>query len=167
MKRNSIIILISLLISLFIYLFYRTDRTLVNQLAIYLISLDSYTALKTTIARHLPLLDIIVYSLPEGLWVLCITLTSRQYYVTLMGRSMNCIYIPLIFSVGLELLQLFHITNGRFDLMDILVSFTFWLTGTYVGDKIYKQLNISTQLNLRTAVCLVNYCIVYLAHVFK
>ena len=167
MKRNAILIIISLLISLFIYLFYRTDRTFVNQLAIYLISLDSYARLKATVAGALPLNDIVVYSLPEGLWVFCITLTSRYYYIRLVRRRVDCLYIPIIFFIGLEFFQLFHITNGRFDLMDISVSFIFWLSGAYlISDRCAKH-NILTQLNLRTSVCLASYCIVYLAHVFK
>jgi hypothetical protein len=167
MKRKYILIIISLLISLFIYLFYRTDRTLVNQLVIHIISLDTYTKLKASVATALPLNNIIVYSLPEGLWVLCITLTSRHYYITLLGRRMDCLYIPMVFSVGLELFQLLHITNGRFDMMDISVSFIFWLSGAYLIGSRYQKQNILTQLNLRTTVCLASYCIVYLAHVFK
>lgn len=167
MKRNTILIIISLLISLFIYLFYRTDRTLVNQLVIHLISFDTYVRLKASVAVALPLNDIIVYSLPEGFWVFCITLTSRHYYVRMMGRRMNCLYIPIIFSVVLELFQLLHITNGQFDLMDISVSFVFWLSGAYLIGGRYQKQNILTQLNLQTTVCLASYCIVYLAHVFK
>jgi hypothetical protein len=167
MKRKYILIIISLLISLFIYLFYRTDRTLVNQLVIHLISIDTYAKLKASVAGALPLNDIIVYSLPEGLWVFCITLTSRHYYIEMFGRRMDCLYIPILFSVGLELFQLLHITNGRFDFMDISVSFIFWLSGAYLIGGRYQKQNILTQLNLKTTVCLASYCIVYLAHVFK
>jgi len=167
MKRKYILILIALFISLFIYLFYRTDRTLVNQLFIHLISPVTYSKLKASIAGALQLSDVIVYSLPEGLWVFCITLTSRYYYVRLMGRQVDCLYIPLFFSVGLELLQLFHITNGRFDFMDIFVSLIFWMLGAYRIKSHYQKQNILTQLNFKSAVCLLSYGIVYLAHVFK
>lgn len=167
MKRNFFFIFISLVISLFIYLFYRTDRTLVNQLAIHLFSAHNYTSLKIIIANALPLNDVIIYSLPEGLWVFCITLTSRQYYIMLLGSRIDCCYIPIVFAVGLELLQLLHITNGRFDLIDISMSISFWLLGTYIFDKRYQQQNILKQMNLKTIACLSSYCIVYLAHVFK
>jgi len=167
MKRQSVLISISLFISLFIYLFYRTDRTLVNQIAIHLISFDTYSSLKASIAGALPLSNIIVFSLPEGLWVFCITLTSRHYYVRLAGRQMDCLYIPLLFSVGLELFQFLHITNGRFDLMDIGISFIFWRLGAYLVSGPHQKQNILTQLNLKTTVCLASYCIVYFAHVFK
>jgi hypothetical protein len=167
MKKQSVLISISLFISLFIYLFYRTDRTLVNRIAIHLISLPAYNGLKASVAAAFPLHDIIIFSLPEGLWVFCITLTSAHYYIRLAGRQMDCLYFPLIFSVGLELLQLLHITNGRFDIMDIGVSLLFWLLGTYLVNARHQKQNILTQLNFKTTVCLTSYCIVYFAHVFK
>lgn len=167
MSRKYIFICVSLLISLFIYLFYRTDRTVVNEIVIRMISFGTYTMLKAHIVKVLPFNDIVVYSLPEGLWVFCITLTSKPYYIKLNNWRMDCVFIPLIFCFGLEILQLFHITNGRFDLMDIGISAIFWLIGNYAfSDRSDKQ-NILTSLNSKTMVCLASYCIVYLAHVIK
>jgi hypothetical protein len=166
-NRKYILIGIALLFSLFIYLFYRTDRTLVNQLLIYIISIDTYRSLKASITIALPLNEIIVYSLPEGLWVFCITLTSRDYYIGLAWRQTNCLYFPLIFSVGLELFQLLHITNGRFDFMDIFVSVIFWILGACLFKMKLEKQDVLTQLNTKTLICLTSYCIMYLAHVFK
>jgi hypothetical protein len=166
-KKKYILIGISLLFSLFIYLFYRTDRTVVNELVIRMISYETYTTLKLDIVRMLPFNGVIVYSLPEGLWVFCITLTSNPYYVKLNNRRINCVFIPLVFCFVLELLQLFHFTNGRFDFMDIGVAALFWLIGNcFVNEKLEKQ-NILVSVNSKTVVCLASYCIVYLAHVIK
>src|SRR4051794_22762090 len=115
MKRENIVIIVSLLMSLFIYLFYRTERTLVNELAIRLISIGGYGQLRTAIAQALPLSDVVIYSFPEGFWVLCITLTSKRYFISLNGWRVNGIYIPLLTCISFEMLQLFHVTNGRFD----------------------------------------------------
>ena len=167
MRRDYIFIWISLLIGLFVYLFYRTDKTLVNQILIRVISLDTYRALKANIARALPLNDVIIYSLPEGLWVFCITLTSKPFYIRLNKRRFNCVFIPLIFCVGLELLQLFHITRGRFDFMDIGISVIFWILGNYVLRNKYEKKDIFTRPNSKTIIFLTSYAIVYLAHVFK
>lgn len=167
MKRNYILIGISLLISLFIYLFYRTDRTIVNEIVIRLISFDKYTTLKAHIVKILPLHNMVIYSLPEALWIFCITLTSKPYYVRLNNRRFDCLFIPLIFCITLEILQLFHITNGRFDFMDIGMSVIFWILGSYIlGNEPEKQ-DILTRPNPKMIVCLVSYCIVYLAHVVK
>ena len=167
MSRKYILICVALLVSLFIYLFYRTNVTVVNEIFIRLISFDTYTGLKSHIVNALPLNDIVIYSLPEGLWVFCITLTSKPYYIRLYNRRIDCIFIPLIFCVGLELLQLFHITNGRFDFMDIGVSVVFWIVGRYVLSGKSEKQNILTRPDLKTIICLASYCIVYLAHVWK
>lgn len=167
MRKNYLLIGIALLISLFIYLFYRTEKTLVNQLLSRLISAGSYSSLRASIAHALPLHDIVVYSLPEGLWIFCVTLTSKPYYIRLNGWHLDCVYIPLIFCFSLELMQLVHVTNGRFDLMDIAVFVLFWLIGRYGLQYRDKKRHILTSVNLKTLVCLLSYGIVYLAHVVK
>jgi hypothetical protein len=160
-------IIVSLLISLFIYLFYRTEKTVVNEMVISIISFKTYALLKVTVVNFLPINKIVVYSLPEGLWVFCITLTSKPYYVKLNNWRINCVFIPLIFCFSLEIFQLFHFTNGRFDFMDIAISALFWLIGNYVfNDKADKQ-DILASLNSKTMVCVATYCIVYLSHVVK
>lgn len=167
MKRKYIFISTALLISLFIYLFYRTDRTLVNEIVVRMISFDTYAKLKAYIVDTLPLNDVIVFSLPEGLWVFCITLTSKPYYIGLGNRRIDCVYIPLLFCLTLEIFQLLHITNGRFDFMDIGVFVVFWILGNCILSNRAEKQNILAQPNLKTVVCLASYCIVYLAHVFK
>lgn len=167
MKKKYFIICVALLTSLFIYLFYRTDRTVVNEIVIRLFSIGTFTALKAHIVLALPLNNLVIYSLPEGLWVFCITLTSKPYYVGLGSWRIDCIFMPLIFSLSLELLQLLHITNGRFDFMDIGVSILFWLLGRYALINEGEKQNIFTRLNFKAIVCLGTYCIVYLAHVVK
>jgi len=165
--NKYVLICLSLLVSLFIYLFYRTDRTLVNELVIRILSINTYTNLKSQIVKELPLNNIVIYSLPEGLWVFCVTLTSKPFYIRLNDRRFDCLFIPLIYCISLELFQLFHITNGRFDFMDIGVSVLFWLLGGYVlGDESEKQ-DVFTRPNSRTIICVASYCIVYLSHVFR
>ncbi|HJP63083.1 MAG TPA: hypothetical protein VJ844_06550 [Mucilaginibacter sp.] len=167
MRKNYILICLALLISLFIYLFYRTGRTVVNDIVIRMISLQTYTTLKAHIVRMIPLNDTVIYSLPEGLWVFCITLTSKPYYIRLNQWRFNYIFIPLIFCVMLELFQLFHITRGRFDFMDIGVSVVFWLLGSYVSRDGAEKKNMFTRPDFQLMVCWASYAIVYLSHVLK
>jgi len=167
MTKKYGLIGLSLLTSLFIYLFYRTDKTLINQIAIRLFSFGYYTQLKTYIASALSLNDVVVYSLPEGLWVFCITLTSKPYVIRFRNCQFDCKFIPLIFSFGLEILQLFHVTNGRFDFMDIGVSFIFWLLALYSVQDGFEKQPVFAKLNSNVVLCLASYGIVYLAHVFK
>jgi hypothetical protein len=129
--------------------------------------LDTYRGLKATIMRVLPLNNVVIYSLPEGLWVFCITLTSKPYYIRLNNLRFDCVFIPLIFCVSLEILQFFHITRGRFDLMDIGISVIFWILGNCALRSRYEKKDIFTKPNSKTIIFLASYAIVYLAHVFK
>ncbi|MBN8786133.1 MAG: hypothetical protein J0I84_03530 [Terrimonas sp.] len=165
MKRNYAFILLSLLISLFIYLFYRTQRTVVNEIFISLLSAGKYHALKEKISGAIPLNKYIIYSLPEGLWVFCITLTSKFLFIRLGKREIDLVFIPLIFCIGLEFMQLFHFTNGRFDFWDIGVSLLFWSIAKYRVKHVQIRQNILQPYTARSFVCIFSYGIVYLAHV--
>ena len=167
MKKNCVLIILFLLFSLFIYLFYRTEKTVINELFVSIISLDKYVELRNSIANTLPLNEHIIYSLPEGLWVFCITLTSKFLFLKIGHREIGCVFIPLIFSIGLEFFQLLNLTNGRFDFWDIGISISFWFLANYFI--LYKSVeqNILKPIGIRSIVCFSSYAIVYLAHVWK
>ncbi len=167
MKKNYVLIILFLLFSLFIYLFYRTEKTVINELFVSIISFDKYVELRNSIANTLPLNEHIIYSLPEGLWVFCITLTSKFLFLKIGHREIGCVFIPLIFSIVLEFFQLLNLTNGRFDVWDIGISISFWLLANYFI--LYKSVeqNILKPISIRSIVCFSSYAIVYLAHVWK
>ncbi|TKC04581.1 hypothetical protein FA048_19150 [Pedobacter polaris] len=167
MKKHYLYILPALLISLFIYLFYRTEKTVVNDLLINLISKENYIFLKQFITQKIPLNEYIIFSLPEGLWVFCITLTSNDIYFIFKDKEIDLAFLPLLFSVGLELLQLFHITNGWFDLLDVLISLFFWFVAYFVIDYKFSKQDFFKSFNNRSIAFLVSYAIVYLAHVWQ
>lgn len=167
MKKQYWLIFLSLLIALFIYLFYRTEKTVINQLLIALISAAKYAALKSFITSHLPLSGHVIYSLPEGLWVFCITLTSKHFFFQAGNRKISCVLLPLVFSIGLEIFQLLHLTNGRFDLWDIGASVFFWLVARYLVPLRLDDRNIFTPVTRRSILCISSYAIVFLAHVWQ
>jgi hypothetical protein len=167
MKKEYLLIGIFLLISLFIYVFYRTGTTVVNKLVVCFISPGAYTSLKAVVVSSIPLSNVVIYSIPEGLWMLCITMTSKPFYFIIFGKRMNCLYIPLIFCISLEILQLFQVTNGQFDYIDIVIFVPFWLLGRYALPIRNEQQNIFTSVNTKTFFCLGIYGIVYLAHVIN
>lgn len=159
------ILAVSLLLSLFIYVFYRTEKTIINQLFISLFNKETYALVKARVTLSLPLPDFIIYSLPEGLWVFCITLTSSFFYLTVQKRKWDLIYVPILVALLLEICQLLHFTNGRFDWMDILLSTGFWLlailcTRTNIGtEPLFRRVNTTN------VCCIISYAVVYLAHV--
>lgn len=165
MKKQYFFIALFLLICLLIYLFYRTDKTVVNEVVIRAISWDTYLSLRDSVKRILPLNEFIIYSLPEGLWAFCITLTSLPYYLQVNKSRIDCKYIPLVWCVGLEIAQLFHVTNGRFDPMDISVTVIFWMIALLGFDGDLEKQHLMTPINGRRMLCFLTYGIIYLAHV--
>ena len=167
MKKKYWLIILPLLLSLYIYLFYRTEKTIINQLFIAVFSRTRFTAWRTFVTAALPLNKHIIYSLPEGLWVFCITLTSNFLFITVYKRKFNLLFLPLIFSIGLELLQLLHITNGRFDFWDIAVSIACWVAAVIIMKRKSVTQNILKPFTVNGFVCVASYAIVYLAHVVR
>jgi hypothetical protein len=149
-----------------IYLFYRTEKTVINEIFIAIFSYDTFTALRTGITTTLPLEEHIVYSLPEGLWVFCITLTSKFLFVNAGRYRIHLLYLPLVFSTGLECFQLLHLTNGRFDFWDIGASVLAWVIAAYLVPFTNKRQNILHPFSTRSAMCMLSYLVVYLAHVW-
>ena len=144
MKRNYLLIAISLAISLFIYLFFRTEETVITKVFIFIFGLKNYLFIKEIILETFHLYSFIIYSLPEGLWVFTATILSKNIFINIKNRSCYCVYVPLIFSVGLELMQFFHLTHGSFDMLDILLSLFFWMIANYLLNYSIKQHNATT-----------------------
>ena len=165
MKKFVPSIIMCLSLCLFIYVFYRTEKTLVNYVAVALLSKGGYEGIKEIIISVLPLKDAIVYSLPEGLWVFCITITSSFFYIRVRRRRYGLTMIPILLAIGMEVFQLLGISNGRFDYMDILLSAAFWLLAVYITRNNPDKEPIFQPLNARVIFCASNYAIVYMAHV--
>ncbi|HMF71989.1 MAG TPA: hypothetical protein VK616_10965 [Flavitalea sp.] len=165
LKKYIPLLAVSLFFCLFIYVFYRTEKTLINQFVITLFSHERYTILKTSITSILPLKDCLIYSLPEGLWVFCITLTSSFFYLEVQQRKWSLAFVPILLAIIMEVLQLLHFTNGRFDLMDINFAAGFWLLALFcTGTNSFKE-PFFQSFNTKTICCMMSYSIVYLAHV--
>jgi hypothetical protein len=164
MKRTySIVALLS--ISLFIYLFYRSEKTVVNELIILILSFDTYIAIKSSIINAIPLNKPIIFSLPGGLWIFCATALSRDFYIKIRDHKIQIVLVPILFVIGLEFCQLIHLTNGRFDIWDIAFYLLFWLLACYSFQSRGSQQNILSPFTLHGFICLACFLSVYLAHV--
>jgi hypothetical protein len=153
------------MICLFIYSFYRTEKTIVNQLTIWLVTTQNYHSVKTTIVSSLPLNDWIIYSLPEALWIFCVTILSKNFFIQWNSWSIKCKYIPLMICTLLELMQLIQLTPGTFDVRDIVFIVLFWIMAILFSTNPRLKENIFKPLNRKSLFCLVSYLIIYLAHV--
>ncbi len=164
MKRTYSII-VTLLISLFIYLFYRSEKTVVNELIILVLSFDTYTAIKSSIINVIPLNEPIIFSLPGGLWIFCATALSQGFYMKIRNHKIQVVLVPILFAIGLEFCQLIHLTNGRFDIWDLGFYLIFWLLAYCLFQSHRSQQNILSPFTPQGFICLACFLSVYLAHV--
>jgi hypothetical protein len=156
---------ICLLACFSIYSIYRSNNTVINELIMDIVSRSAYMSIKQKIASSMPLNNFIIYNLPEGLWVYCATLVSKDYYLKFRRLNIRLVFLPLLYAVMLEFLQLLHITNGQFDGVDISTSILFWILACKSFKSQYQEENIANNTSLTPILCLSIYCIVYLSHV--
>ena len=165
MKRAYSATALALLISLFIYLFYRTRKTVVNELTSSFLSNDTFTGLRHNFSEALPLHDLIRFSLPGGLWVFCMTILSHGLYLEFRRKQIPLVAMPLLFAFGLEFCQLLHITQGTFDLWDLVSYMIFWLLAWSGFRSNTTQQNLLSPFSLKSFMCMICFLSVYLAHV--
>lgn len=155
-----------LFISLFIYAFYRSDKTVINELIILILSEETYISIKSFIVSIMPLPEPIIFSLPGGLWVFCVTILSSNFYLPVKQYRIPMVFLPILFATGLELCQLIHLTRGRFDLWDVVFYLLFWLLAYHsFQSRWQQQQNIFAPFTIHGFICLVCFFSVYLAHV--
>ena len=166
MKRNYSLAAIALLLSLFIYLFYRTEKTVATEIFIRLVSPATFHEWKNSLTHLLPLNEYSIYSLPEGLWVFAVTITSKPFFIKAGRLPFPLIYWPIFFAVGLEFLQLLHISKGHFDPRDIAFSFIAWAVAGYgTGEQAPRQ-PLFKPFTIHGLICIATFLLVYLAHVW-
>lgn len=163
--KKSYSVGIAMGVSLFIYVFYRSDKTVVNELVIFLFSLETYAAIKSSIVSTIPLNDLVIFSLPGGLWVFCATTLSQGFYLRGKHHNIQVTFIPVAFAVGLEFCQLIHLTNGRFDVLDIAAYLLFYSLACYLFESRHAPQKVLSPFTLPGFICLACILSVYLAHV--
>ena len=138
-------ILLPVVLSGSIYLFFRTTDTVIYQIFQVLFSSNNLDHIRTFLQHNLLTTpDWYIYNLPGGLWVFafanfCFLLLNRdtkKYYKTIL-------FLLLGIVTSLEILQMFKLTDGRFDTMDIIfyliASFSSLLIGTVRIQKLKYQ----------------------------
>lgn len=122
MKSNTLFLLLvfaSLCLGVLIYATTRSDVLYLNQ---WLASLG-FSPVKIFLSGILPLSSLphwIRYSLPDGLWMLALTLCILMIWnLKLNKQSLPWIGLTLLFGIGFEIFQGFHWIAGSFDVMDL------------------------------------------------
>ncbi|MBK8801800.1 MAG: hypothetical protein IPN71_07035 [Fibrobacteres bacterium] len=160
---KKFVILLALAFSLFVYLFYRSSATVAPLLLAQIMGQESFLAVRAAVRAHVWLDEFAVYSLPEGLWVLCLTLASRGLTISVGKCLVPLDLLPPAYAVGLELAQGLGLVRGRFDPVDIAVSLWLWTAGVLLHPSLSRNLALKPDRRLLAlAGC---WSIVYLAHV--
>lgn len=165
MKRTYSLTAVGLSVSLFIYLIYRSKSTVVNELMASILSSDTYNQIRTSVRDAIPLNEAIIFSLPGGLWLFCVTILSRDLYIDIKEYKIKIAVLPLLFAIGLEFMQLLHFNRGTFDLWDLGSYLVFWLPGYYGFQSRSSQQNVLSVFTLEGFICVTCFLSVYLAHV--
>ena len=165
MKFKYFIIALALLSSLFVYLFYRTEQTVVNWVVIQFMGWDTFQEIRSGVNAKIGLTGFQVYSLPEALWVLSLTLLSKRYKVRFAAQEISLVFLPIILVLGFEFFQWMHWSNGSADLNDLWGALLCWALGMAVFPEREPKVYLAESLNIHALLCAACYAVVYLAHV--
>jgi hypothetical protein len=138
MNLKYLFITISLFVSLLIYVFYRTEYTIINRLVVYVLSPEHFREFRLMVANSIWLPNFVVYSLPEGLWVFAATIISGNLVLKIKRYILPMIYMPLIVALGIEFVQYTGLSKGIFDWIDIFLILVFWILA-YFFNKSYQK----------------------------
>ena len=167
MRIKYFIIALALLLSLFVYLFFRTEQTIVNYLFIKIWGGEPFYQSRAWVTARVNLSNFQMYSMPEALWILAITLLSKRYMIQLGNRHISLWYLPLILAFGFEFFQWMHWSNGSADLNDLWVAGLFWALGMTVFPEKEPKISLFQSFNIHALLCTGAYAVVYLAHVMN
>ena len=162
MIKYKICIIIPLIISLFIYTFYRAEETNVNLLLKYVFHSD-FQSIRIHVKEAIPLHNLVIYNLPGGLWVFSVTLLGANLFIRIANRKIYMVYFPILCVLLLEILQLLQITDGTFDSLDIMISSAFWLLALAYCSTYVSSLRELKNTNVRFTLFIIVFSLAYLS----
>jgi len=90
------------------------------------------------------------------------TIITFDKKINIFSSEIKLAFLPLVYAIGLEFLQVFNLTNGTFDILDILVVLVFW----FLGFIYLKQIPVQMQrLSLSPKYIVGSYLILFLADI--
>lgn len=149
-------IYLPILFCVFICLFFRSDYTNANIL-LHKVFVSDYS-----LSNSYKLNNFVIYNLPEAMWVFSLTLLTLNYKLKLRKLTLSLVYLPLIYAWIAEFFQLANITNGTFDLLDVLFASATWFTA-FILLKINENKLINSKSSKNIIVFIILFCSVFLA----
>jgi hypothetical protein len=164
--KYNLLVLACLLLCALIYIFYRTESSLIN-IVLNGFMPDTFIGFKEGVRNILPLHEAIIYSVPGGLWVFCATLMARNLLLPIFQKQFNLEWFPMGFALWLECWQYFGVVKGRFDLVDILFVLVFGLLAKFIFNRTYNHPIFFNTLNKQRLAFTFIFLSVFMAHVFE
>lgn len=165
-SAHHIFAIIFLFFCVFIYVFYRTEDTLINLILLQLLPNSELLLFKETIRSTVAFPAWVIYSLPGGLWVFAASILARKLRLRIFSKNICIEWAPMFFALWLEFWQYVGIVKGHFDVLDILIVLIFGLTAMSVK----KPMQLSTQtlfpFHKRSTIFVFVFVCVFLGHVF-
>lgn len=143
-----------------ICIFYRTANNHAH-FAFDFLTLGNLDSLKSAIQSVAPLNDLLIYSIPEGLWVFSLTLLGSRIFVKIANKKIHFTHLAIIFALGLEACQFLHLTNGTFDVLDIIASLFFWTLALLLLREHRAASKEKSFLDIRMYLFIIAFCSVY------
>ena len=107
--------ILPMLVSMLIYLLFRTEDTIINRLTSNFFSGDSFL-------HNFNVADWVIYNLPGALWLFAFL----SIFVVKKEKGIFYCLIPLSVALLIEFLQYLSITDGTYDVIDVLFYLAAW-----------------------------------------
>ncbi len=157
------LILLSILAAT-IYFIYRDNTIIFNQILSTFNTDNLFN--KRDLVHSFPLPNWAIYSLPSGIWVLVLTSLLSQNHIYIKKARLPLDYLPITYGIILEFFQFFHITNGTFDIVDILFVLGFGVIALAIN-KSQQAITINWQKKISRWVLVSGFLILILSDVHK
>ena len=120
-----IIAMMALSVGGMIYVFFRPESIMMFKWFPFLSVIHKQVSVFRT--THIP--DFLVYSIPDGLWLFSYILLIGVIWNFNYHRCFLLIMLLPIYAISHEILQLYHLVPGYFDILDFVV----YVVATLVG----------------------------------
>ncbi len=92
--------------------------------------------------------SLILSTVPNALWMLAMVLIAGRSYIEIARFKIYLSYLALIYAIGLELLQLIHLTDGTYSLEDVITSIIAFIAGTGILRLVKNPYNLKFNSDL-------------------
>ncbi len=164
--RQWVPALLPLLLALACYIAFRTPRTVVNELIVFIAGNDFFVSLSSQLSQWLVPLRESSDWLPSFLWVLALALWARGWWLSLVGIQFPLVFAPALLNALWEVVQALHLSDGDGNWHDVLAGIAASVI-VFCWDRICRRgLKVLPRLCWRhSIIALIGWAMIYLGDV--